>query len=184
MKRRKEQKIELAKGVAEEIANAEGLIVASYKGLTFPQMDNIRRAVKSSGNDFRVIKNTLLKKALNSRDINALDQFLTESTALVLVRKDFAAVAKEVKKYSKDYAQFAVKAGYLESKLLKKEEVIAIADLPSRDQLLAQVLATMNAPVQNFVSLLANIPRSLLNVLNALKDKKQETSEPAAPSGE
>ena len=170
---KKEQKIELAKGVANEIAGTEGMIITSYKGLTFPQMDNIRRAVKGGGNDFRVIKNTLLKKALNSCNIDVLDQFLTESTALVLVRKDFAAVAKDIKKYSKDYAQFAVKAGYLEKKLLKKEDVLAIADLPSRERLLAQLLATMNAPAQNFVSLLANIPRSLLNVLNAAKEKRE-----------
>ncbi|MDR0454108.1 MAG: 50S ribosomal protein L10 [Deferribacteraceae bacterium] len=171
---KKEQKVELAKGVADEITGAEGIIITSFKGLTFPQMDNIRRAVKSGGNDFRVIKNSLLKKALNSRNIDILDRFLTESTALVLVRKEFAAVAKDIKKYAKDYSQFTVKAGYLENKLLTKEEVIAIADLPSRDQLLAQLFATMNAPAQNFVSLLANIPRSLLNVLNAVKENKEK----------
>lgn len=168
----KEQKIEFSKGVAESIKAAEGLIVASYKGLTFSQMDNIRRAVKGSGNDFRVIKNTLLKKSLNSCDITTLDPYLKESTALVVVRKDFAAAAKEIKKYSKDYANFAVKAGYMEGKVLSKDDVLRIADLPSREQLLSMVLATMNAPVQNFVSVLANIPRSLLNVLNGIKDNK------------
>ena len=172
MKMKKEQKIELAKGVANEIADAEGIIITSFKGLTFPQMDNIRRTVKNSGNDFRVIKNSLLKKALNSLNIDVLDQYLTESTAMVLVRNEFAAAAKDIKKYFKDYPPFVVKAGYFGKKLLKKEDVIAVADLPSRDQLLAQVLATMNAPIQNFVSLLANIPRSLLNVLNAVKEKK------------
>ena len=172
MKMRKEQKIELAKGVAEEIKKAEGLILTSYKGLTFPQIDTIRRAIKADGNDFRVIKNTLLKKALNSCDINDMDSYLVESTALVIVHKDFAAAAKSVKKYSKDFQHFAVKAGLMESKALQEKDVLAIADLPSRDQLLAQMLATMNAPVQNFVSVLAAIPRSVLNVLNAIKDKK------------
>jgi large subunit ribosomal protein L10 len=171
---KKEQKIDYSKGVTEQIKTSEGLIVASYKGLTFSQMDNIRRAVKGSGNDFRVIKNTLLKKSLNSCDITALDPHLKESTALVVVYKDFAAVAKEVKKYSKDYANFAVKAGFMDGKALSQDDVLRIADLPSREQLLAQTLATMNAPVQNFVSVLANIPRSFLNVLNALKDKKGE----------
>ena len=174
MKMKKGQKIELAKGVANEITNAEGIIITSYKGLNFPQMDNVRRAVKSGGNDFRVIKNTLLKKALNGCNIDALNQFLTESTAMVLVRKEFAAAAKDIKKYSKDYAQFAVKAGYFNNKFLSKDDVLAIADLPPREQLLAQLLATMNAPVQNFISLLANIPRSLLNVLNAVKEREQK----------
>lgn len=172
MKIKKEQKIELSKSVAQEVFEAEGIIVTAYKGLTFPQMDNIRRAVKSKGNDFRVIKNTLLRKALNSKDVTFMDPYLKESTALVIVKKDFASTAKDLKKYAKDYPLFKVKAGILENKLLKEAEVLKIADLPSREQLLAQTLATMNAPVQNFVSLLANIPRSLLNVLNALKEKK------------
>jgi len=168
----KEQKIEFSKGVAEQIKSSEGLIIASHDGLKFAQMDNVRRAIKDGGNDFCVIKNTLLKKALGICNVDALDPYLKESTALVVVRKDFAAVAKEIKKYSKDYAGFAVKAGLMENKVLSKDDVLRIADLPSREQLLAQTLATMNAPVQNFVSVLANIPRSLLNVLNALKDQK------------
>ena len=177
MKMRKEHKIELAKGVAEEIKNAEGFILASYKGLNFPQMDTIRRSIKANGNDFRVIKNTLLKKALNRIEIDSLDGYLKQSTAMVLVRRDFAAAAKSLKKYSKDFqtkdAQpLKIKAGVLDKKALNAAEVAAIADLPSREVLLAQVLATMNAPVQNCVSLLANIPRSFLNVLNAIKDNK------------
>lgn len=176
MKMKKEQKIELSKGVADEIKNAEGVIIAGYQGLTFAQMDNIRRSIKNNGNDFRVIKNTLLKKALNGLGVNQLDPYLVESTALVIVNKDFAAAAKDIKKYAKDYAKFTVKAGLMENKLLSEKDVIAIADLPSREQLLAQLLATMNAPVQNFVSVLANIPRSLLNVLNALKDKKEDAA--------
>ena len=169
---RKEHKIELAKGVAEEIKNAEGVILTSYKGLTFPQLDVIRRSIKADGNDFRVIKNTLLKKALHSCDIDTMDSYLVESTALVIVRKDFAAAAKNVKKYAKDFEHFGIKGGVMESKPLQESEITRIADLPSRDQLLAQTLATMNAPVQNFVSLMANIPRSMLNVLNAIRDKK------------
>jgi large subunit ribosomal protein L10 len=179
----KSTKIEIGKKVSESISSAEGLIVASYKGLTFTQIENVRRAVKTSGNDFRVIKNTILKKSLNSCNIDVLDPYLKESTALIVVNKDFAAVAKELKKYAKDYANFDVKAGLLEGKLLPKEDVLRIADLPSRDQLLAQLLATMNAPVQNFVSVLANIPRSFLNVLNAHKDKMGEGA-PAEEQGE
>lgn len=169
---KKEQKIELAKGVAEEIKKAEGVILTSYKGLTFKQIDTIRRSIKTDGNDFRVIKNTLLKKALHSCDINSMDDYLVESTALIVIRTDFAAAAKDVKKYSKDFAHFAVKAGIMDSKPLSEKDVIRIADLPPREQLLSQMLATMNAPVQNFVSVLANIPRSFLNVLNAIRDAK------------
>ena len=168
----KKQKIELVKGVAGELKDANGIIITGFKGLTFNQMDTIRRSIKGNGNDFRVIKNTLLKKALNSCDINKLDEYLVESTAMVLIKDDFAKAAKDVKKYSKDFPNFTVKAGYLESNVLNPSEVARIADLPSREELIAQALRTMNAPVQNFVSVLANIPRAFLNVLNAIKDQK------------
>ena len=168
----KKHKIELSKGVAGELKEAKGIILTGFKGLTFKQMDTIRRSIKGNGNDFRVIKNTLLKKALNSCDINNLDEYLVESTAMVLIKDDFAKAAKDVKKYSKDFPHFTVKVGYLESNVLNAGEVGRIADLPSRDVLIAQALSSMNAPIQNYVSVLANIPRAFLNVLNAIKDQK------------
>ncbi len=176
MKMMKKEKIELVDALVKELDGAEGIIIAAYQGLTFPQIDTVRRSVKEGGNDFRVIKNTLLKKALNRLDVDTLDEYLKQSTAMVLVRKDFAAAAKSLKKYSKDFQPLKIKAGLMEKKTLNSAEVTAIADLPPRDVLLAQVLATMNAPVQNYVSLLANIPRSLLNVLNAIKDEKEEAA--------
>ncbi|GAB7140215.1 50S ribosomal protein L10 [Deferribacterales bacterium RsTz2092] len=169
---KKQEKIEISKGVVEEISGAEGIVLASYKGMSFPQMDVVRRAIKGGGNDFRVVKNTLLRKALNSSKIDSLDEFLVESTVLVVVRKDFAATAKTLKKFSGDFPFLAVKAGIMDGVFLSGKEVLRIADLPSREQLLAQLFATMEAPYQNFVSLLANIPRSFLNVLNAIKGKK------------
>jgi large subunit ribosomal protein L10 len=168
----KQHKIEYGKGVAAELKDAKGIIVTGYKGLNFTQMDNIRRSIKGGGNDFRVIKNTILKKALKSCDIDKLDEFLVEPTAMVIVHDDFAKAAKEIKKYSKDYPLFAVKAGYMDGNAISASDVTRIADLPSREELLAKMLGSMNAPVQNFVSVLANVPRAFLNVLNAIKDQK------------
>jgi large subunit ribosomal protein L10 len=168
----KEQKVEYAAKVAEELKAAEGIILAFYQGITFPQMNLVRQGIKGGGNDFRVIKNTLLKKALNSINITALDSYLANSTVLVIVRKDFASAAKVLKKYVRDFAPLGVKAGLMGNKILSESDILTIADLPPREELLAKALATMNAPVTNFVSVLSNIPRSLVNVLNAIKDKK------------
>lgn len=168
----KEHKIDYVKGVVDELKASKGIIVTGYKGLTFPQMDAIRRSIKGSGNDFRVIKNTLLKKALNSCDIDSMDDFLVESTALVIVNTDFAQAAKDIKKYAKDFEKFSIKAGYMDGVVFNEKDVVRIADLPSREELLAKMLGSMNAPVQNFVSVLANIPRAFLNVLNAIKETK------------
>lgn len=174
---KKEQKIELVTELIGEIKISGGVIVANYKGLTFAQMDQIRRSFKESGNDYRVIKNTLLKKALTANDINGMDEALTEPTVCVIVKSDFGSAAKLAKKYASDVVMskfFSLKGGYFDGMVLDQSGVKRIADLPSREELLAQALRSMNAPITNFVSLLANIPRGLLNVLNALKAKKEK----------
>ena len=176
---RKEQKIELVNSIAAEIKESAGVIVTNYKGLTFDQMDEIRRSFKDAGNDYRVIKNTLLKKALNAENITEIDNTLVEPTAVVVVKSDFAAAAKLAKKYAKDAVMskfFVIKGGYFDGMALDQSGVEKIADLPSREELLAKApkaLGSMNAPITNFVSVLANIPRGLVNVLNALKTKKE-----------
>ncbi|MDR2104330.1 MAG: 50S ribosomal protein L10 [Deferribacteraceae bacterium] len=170
--KKKEQKIEEAKGLAQEFNTAEGVILAAYQGLTFSQQDTVRRSVKSAGNDFKVVKNTLLKKAFAESGISGLDEYLAKSTALLLVRKDFAAAAKTITKYARDFAPLAVKAGYLDGRLLNAKEVAVISELPSREALLANGLSTKTAPAQNFVSVLSNIPRGLLNVLKAVGEKQ------------
>lgn len=171
----KTDKIQLAEKLSGDLKGADALFLTSVKGLTYVQQDTVRRSIKASaGSDFKVVKNTLLKKALNACDINVLDDELKGSTAIAIIRGDVAAAAKEFKKFAKDYKMFEIKCGLLDGAKLSQADVIRLADLPSREELLAKMLGSMNAPVQNFVSLLANIPRSVLNVLNAIKDQKAE----------
>jgi large subunit ribosomal protein L10 len=150
------------------------LFLASYKGMTYEELSNVRNSIKSNGDDFRVVKNRLLKIALRNNNIEGLDEYLTEPTACAIVFGDPASVAKDLKKFSKDFKKFDIKGGLLENSPLTKEDVIAFADLPSREELLSKMLGSLTAPARNFVSLLANIPRSLLNVLNAIKENKEK----------
>ncbi len=171
---KKEQKIELVKALEIELDKTTGLILTHYKGLTYLQMDSLRRSIKESGSTYRVIKNTLLSKALSAKNID-LSNMLVEPTACILINSDFAATAKVVKKFTKDpeIGKFlTIKGGYFDGAVVDSATVERIADLPSREELLARALSSLSSPVTSFVSLLSNIPRSLLNVLNALKDKK------------
>jgi len=167
------EKQDLVQALTDQVKNSDALFLANYKGLTFTQLTAIRKAVKDSGSDFKVVKNTLLKIALNNNNVTALDEYLKEPTAAAIVTGDVAAAAKEFKKFAKQYDKFNIKCGFLQGNALTADEVNILADLPSREELLSKMLGSINAPVVNFVSLLANIPRSLLNVLNAVKDKKQ-----------
>lgn len=170
---KKSDKEKLIQELTEKTSEMSALFLVSYKGMTYTELSNVRNSIKSSGHDFRVVKNRLLKLALKNNNIEGLDEYLVEPTACAIVFGDPASVAKEFKKFAKDYKNFDIKAGYFEGTALSKEDVIALADLPSREELLAKMLGSMSAPARNFVSLLANIPRSLLNVLNAIKDKKE-----------
>jgi large subunit ribosomal protein L10 len=169
---KKSDKQLLVDSLKAKIEKANAIFLADYKGCTFPELTAIRSAVKSTGNDFRVVKNRLLKIALNANNVTALDNDLKEQTTCTIVFGEPTEVAKLLKKYQKDFKNFEIRCGYFEGQRLSKENVIALADLPSREELMARMLGSINAPVRNFVSLLANIPRSLLNVLNAIKDKK------------
>jgi large subunit ribosomal protein L10 len=170
---KKADKEQLVAELTAQVKECDALFLTNYKGLTFPQLTEVRKVVKSQGSDFKVVKNTLLKIALNNNGIDSMDSYLVEPTSCAIVKGDVAAVAKSMKKYAKQFDKFEIKAGYLEGNVLTANDVNILADLPSRDELLAKLLGSINAPVVNFVSLLANIPRSLLNVLNAVKDKKE-----------
>jgi large subunit ribosomal protein L10 len=169
----REEKKQYVSKLTEEIKASDALFLANYKGLTFPQLTAIRTVVKEKGSDFKVVKNTLVKIALHNNGIETLDEILKLCTACTIVKGDAAAVAKDMKKFAKDFDKFEIKAGFLDGKPLSADEVARLADLPSREVLLGKALATMNAPATNFVSLLSNVPRSFLNVLNAIKEQKQ-----------
>lgn len=169
----RDEKKQYVSELTEQIKTSNALFLANYKGLTFPQLTAVRTAVKGKGSDFKVVKNTLVKIALHNNGIESLDEDLKLCTACTIVNGDAAAVAKDMKKFAKDFDKFEIKGGYLDGKPLSAEDVNRLADLPSREVLLSRVLATMNAPASSFVSLLSNVPRSFLNVLNAIKDQKQ-----------
>lgn len=170
---RRTDKEQYVQELSAKIKESEAVFLADFKGLTFPQISSVREGVKGTGNDFRVVKNTLIKIALHENEITEIDDLLAGQTVCAIVRGDVAAAAKQLKNYSKEFDKFQIKGGYLNGSVLSAADVSTLADLPSREVLLSRALASMNAPVSNFVSLLANVPRSFLNVLNAIKDNKE-----------
>jgi len=170
---RRSDKEQLVEDLSNEIAEASAIFLADYKGLNFPQMENVRGTIKSLDSNFKVVKNRLLKLALKKQEIEGLNEYLVQPTACAIVKGEPTAIAKELKKFSKDYESFDIKCGYFEGSVLTENDVIALADIPSREELLSNMLGSMTAPARNFVSLLANVPRNFLNVLNAIKDQKE-----------
>lgn len=169
----KDNKAQLVAELAEKLASAKAAFVADYRGLKVEQVNDLRGKLRAAGvNEYRVVKNTLLKIAIKGTDAECLNDLLAGPTAIAIVQDDPVAPAKALSEYAKGNDKFELKGGMLEGKSLGLEEIKALADLPSREVLLAKMLGSLNAPATNFVGVLAAIPRSLVQVLAAIKDQK------------
>lgn len=167
-----EAKKQLVDELKQRGSEQSGLIFCGYSGLTVAAVSEFRAELRKLGADYKVIKNSMIRRAFS--DIEGLDEHLHWTTGVVFAGDDLAAVAKYVSKFSKDSNEkLIVKCGMMEGSLLSAAQVQAIGDLPPREVLLAQILSSLNAPVTNFVGVMAGVPRKFLYLLNALRDQKE-----------
>jgi len=171
---RRERKVELAQRLREQLEDAKILIAADYQGLTVHQMEDIRNTFKEANCTFNVIKNSVVKKAIESTKWSVLDEQLKGANAFALGFDDPAVVAKIIVEKAKEFEKLDVKFGCLDGKLLTKEDIKALSKLPPKEVLLAQLLGSMKAPISGFVNVLAANIRQLLYVLKAIEEKKKE----------
>jgi len=136
--------------VREAIRNAKSVILADNKGMTVAQVTKLRKELREVGVQVKVAKNTLIRIAAKDLGIEGLDPYLHGTTTLAFSNNDEASAAKKIRDFfAKDKdPKFVVKAGILEGKVLDAEGVKSLADLPSRETLLAQVLGGIQAPLQ------------------------------------
>ncbi len=166
------EKEQIVQELAKRLTDTQATFLADYRGINVEQATQLRRELTQAGVEYRVVKNNLLKLAAQGTPSEGLQAYCSGPTAIALSGDDPVAPAKILSKFAKDIDAFELKAGVLSGKLLSVAEIGALADLPSRDELLARVLSTMNAPVSNFVGTMAAIPRSLVQVLNAIGENK------------
>ena len=158
--------------LSERLAEAKAAFLADFRGLNVEQATALRAKLREAGVDYRVIKNTLLKLAAQGTTAECLTGELSGPTAIAMAIDDPVATAKALTEFAKSNDKFILKAGALDGKVLSEADIKALADLPSREQLLASMLSSMNAPLTNFVGTLAAIPRSLVTVMAAIRDQK------------
>ena len=166
------EKEQIVQELAQRLSETQAAFLADYRGINVEQATNLRRQLTQAGVEYRVVKNKLLKLAAKGTSSEVLQDFCAGPTALALAGADPVAPAKILSKFAKDVQAFELKAGVLGGKLLSVADIGALADLPSREELLAKALSSMNAPASNFVGTLAAVPRSLVQVLNAIGQSK------------
>ncbi len=166
------EKSTLIEEIRAEAVSASIAVVTDFKGMSVEELTRLRGKLREAGGKYLVVKNTLARIAFTDSAHDSIKDKFKENCAVALGFDDPVSVAKAVSEFAKTSKIFAVRHGSLQGKALSASQVEDLARLPSREVLLAQVLGTMNAVPTGFVSLLANIPRGLLNVLKALEEKK------------
>ena len=160
----------------QQVTESNGIVLADYTALTVAQMQNLRRKAREQNGQIFVVKNTLLNVVLKENDLKTPEGLLSGPTVVAFCHQDVPPLAKLFREFAKEMEEgrFVVKGGMMEGRFITPEEVSAIADLPSREELLAQVLRTINAPATQMAGVVASGVRQVLNVIKAYADKLEE----------
>jgi len=166
------EKVATVAEIAAKFEAADAVILTEYRGMSVKSMAGLRRQLKPAGGEWKVYKNTLARLAAREVGAEELVEQLVGPTALAFVSGDVAAAAKSLREYAKTAPLLVVKGGFMGGKVLSAQGVETLADLPSRDTLLAMLAGAFQAPLVKTAGLLQALPRNFAYGLNALIDQK------------
>jgi large subunit ribosomal protein L10 len=169
---RPEKKAAVAE-IKEKLERASAVVLTNYRGLNVAAMTELRSKMREAGVEFKVVKNTLTRFAAEEAGLKDLDDFLKGPTAVAFGYDDPVTPAKVVADFAKQYKQLELKGGILDGNILQPENVKELADLPSREVLLAKIVGGMQGPIAGFVNVLNGVPRNLVYVLDAIREQKE-----------
>ena len=168
-----EEKKAVVAEVSSKLAQAQAIVLAEYRGLGVLDMTRLRNNARSQGVYLRVFKNTLARRAFAGTAFEQLTEHMFGPLAYG-ISEDPVAAAKVLNEFAKGNKKFVIKAAAMPNKLMSVADVASLAALPSRDELLAKLLGTMQAPIAKFVRTLNEVPGKLVRTLAAVRDQKQK----------
>jgi large subunit ribosomal protein L10 len=166
------EKVAVVKEIAAKLREADAVFVSEYRGLTVPQLASVRNALRPNDAEHVIYKNTLTRLAVREAGVDGLEEHLLGPTALTFVKGDVAGAAKALRDSAKTLPALVVKGGVLGDAPLSAADVKALADLPSRDDLLAMFAGALQAPLVKTAGLLQALPRNFAYGLNALIEQR------------
>lgn len=166
-----EQKKLVVEEIVNKLSKAKSVILVDYRGINVEQDTQLRSAFRKADSDYKVYKNRLFERALKELNISGLDGFLQGTTAFAFGFGDEVSPAKVLKDFAKNCDKLEVKAALLNNRVITADEVKKLANLPSKPQLIGQLLSVLNAPARNLVGVLSAPMRGLAVALNAIATK-------------
>lgn len=158
-----DEKIKIVEGLANELKQAQSIVIAEYRGLTVQQDTAMRAALRKNGISYRVIKNTLSSRAMQIAGITGVEDVLKGPTAIAYSTSDVVITAKIIKEYADKYEKMNIKGGVIDGKAISVAEVNQLAQIPSKEVLYGQVVFGLVSPIA-----------SLAMVLNAIKENMEK----------
>lgn len=156
-----------------KLVAAQAVVLTDYRGLTVKKITELRRRLRQAGVEYRVAKNTLTSLAAREANLADLDQYLSGPTALAFGETDPVAPAKVLVDFAKENKELTIKGGVLDGRVIGADQIKALADLPSREVLLARVLGGMQAPLVGMASVLSGTLRGFVYALDAYRRQRE-----------
>ena len=173
-------KVEVVDDVKARMHAATASIVSEYRGLTVAELADLRHALAAVGGDYKIFKNTLVRRAIDGGEYQPLEEYLSGPSALTFVQGDISAVAKALRDFSRANPHLVIKGGLADGSLLSSSDLAALADLPPREVLLARLAAAIAAPMTQMAGLLKALPQNMAYGISALIEQKGGVDESAA----
>ncbi|MBN1665221.1 MAG: 50S ribosomal protein L10 [Deltaproteobacteria bacterium] len=157
----------------EILKDTKWAVLTNYRGMNVEKITALRNALRKSETELRVVKNTLLRIASRGTALSVLDDQFKGPLAIALTPGDAVEPAKVLVEFAKKNAELEINCGMLDGKFLSKDQISALADLPSREVLLGQLLSVLVGAQTGLVTVLSGVPRSFVQVLNAYRESKE-----------
>jgi large subunit ribosomal protein L10 len=175
-----ELKQPIVAAIAEDVKDAQSVVIVDYRGLTVAQDTELRKQLREAGIIYKVCKNTMMKRAFEGTQFEGLAQYLEGPSAMAVSKDDATAPARIIYKFAKDADKLEVKAGVVEGKVYDQAGVKALSAIPSREELLSKLLGSIQSPIANF----ARVIKQIAENGGATAEATAEATEEAAPVAE